>query len=150
MSRRQSYAKPGEPRFTWGAHVTQPPSRNPVPEVDTSWRGTLSILPDDGLLGELQDMHGWTLTVVGTVQDRDAMALRSWVRTPGLILPMLDDRGVRSDLTERLDASWPWSMTRTAGDAWRGEIVSTAWRLVVTGTQVSAGRLALAAEERRG
>lgn len=144
-TRPQSYAKPGAPRFTWGPTVTQPPPRNPAPDADTAWRGTLSILPDGGLLGELQDMHRWTLTVGGTVQDRNSMSLRSWVRTPGILLPAFEDRGVRSDLTERLDASWPWSMARTVGDAWRGEIAGTAWRLVVTGARVSAGRLGLLA-----
>ena len=147
MSNRRTYTKPGAPRYTatpsMAAAMFAPPARNPAPAPDTGWRGTLDLLPDGDLLGELQDLHGWTLTIVGTVQDRDTMALRSWVRTPGLVLVAFDDHSVRSDLTERLDASWPWSMTRTGERGWTGAVVGLSWRLCVTGTRVAAGRLGL-------
>ena len=129
-------------RYQWPATLYNPPSK-PEPPLDLRWAGTLGLLPDRNLLGELQDMHGWTLSIVGTVQDRDNMALRSWVRTPGLILPMMDDRGLRSDLTERMDASWPWAMTRAFLDAWTGRIAGPSWTVVVSAKRVSNGRLAL-------
>lgn len=128
----------------------RPPSRGPLPDApDTSWRGTLDLLPDGGLLGELQDQHRWTLQVVGTMQGRDAMALRLWVRTPGLVLVAHDDHALRSDLTERLDASWPWGMERAAGDRWQGAVAGLSWRLVVTGARVGAGRLELVGDGER-
>jgi hypothetical protein len=142
---RRMPPRPSAAHVRMAAAMFTPPPRNPAPDVDTAWRGTLDRHPDGALLGELQDLHGWTLTIVGTVQDRDTMTLRSWARTPGLILPAMDDRGLRSDLTDRLAASWPWTMARAADDAWRGEIAGPSWRLVVTGTRVSAGRMALAA-----
>ena len=147
-ARRPQARHDAGPRYLWPVEATLPRTK-PDTSTGLEWRGTLDLLPDGGLLGELQDQHGWTLTVVGTMQGNAAMALRSWVRTPGLILPVMDDCGLRSDLTERLDASWPWSMARVIGDAWRGEVPGPSWRLVVTGARVSAGRLGLAADVER-
>ena len=140
---RRMPPKPSAAHVRMAAAMFTPPPRNPAPALDLSWRGTLDRLPNGALLGELQDVHGWTLTVVGTALDRDTMALRSWVRKVGLILPLYQDRGVRSDLTDRRSGSWTWTMARAASDAWRGEIARPSWRLVVTGTRVSMGRLAL-------
>ncbi len=142
---RRMPPKPSAAHVRMANAMFTPPPRNPAPALDLSWRGTLDRLPDGALLGELQDYHGWTLTIVGTALNQDSMALRSWVRKAGLLHPAMDDIGLTADLTERSDASWPWTMARGADDAWRGEIAGPSWRLVVTGTRVSAGRMALAA-----
>lgn len=148
MRRTKPASRPGAPRYTatprMAAAMFTPLPRNPAPALDLSWRGTLDRLPDGALLGELQDLHGWTLTIVGTALDRDSMALRSWVRKAGLLHPAMDDHGLTADLTERSDASWPWGMTRD-GEAFVGRITGNGWALVVRGTRVSAGRMALAA-----
>lgn len=117
-----------------------------VPALDTSWTGQLELFPNDNILGSLRDRHGWLLTIVGAAHGRNMLALRALVRTPGLLLLVSEDQGIRSDLTERLTASWPWTMTRAPGDAWAGVLAQPAWRLAIIGQRGKAGHLALTAD----
>lgn len=138
-------AKPSAAHVRMAAAMHTPLPRNPAPALDLAWRGSLSLGENRYVGGELRNAHGWVLDVRGCVMARDRLALRLFVARVGVLLVQADDLGITADLTEQSAGSWPLLMALEDGDRWTGAVTGLSWRLVVTGTRVSAGRMALAA-----